>query len=632
MKRNVLMFSALAVTAFALASALPTGQRQAAGFTSDDTTVVVRRMYEGLDPDMWGTDASPDGRYITQTHWASGDLAVLDLLTGERRRVTAKPDGWAEDSYATQSKFAPDGKAIAYVWSIGSEYQIRVIDVDGSNERIVLPGDPNSRDWPELHDWSPDGTHLLLTYYERKDGKMLLVDIDDGETRTLIDFPEGHGPSAAGFSPDGRYVAFDMNTELRSAERPRPAGVDLYLISVDGGREVRLLSGPTTDRFLGWSPTGGDIIFHSNRSFTEGVWRLSIREGQAVGDPQLVKGDLWQMKLVGVSQGRLFYGIVTQRQQLYTAGIDLTQGRLTTPAASVEDQPESQVGAAAWSQDGLMLAYATGVSEPGQTPKLVIRSVGGEQAQELPSPFSRVLRLWWGPNRDRLIVSGRAAGDQDWRGLSQVDLNTGVTSRYLNSNGVKRWAALTADRRVAYYSEWNGPGGSPPAHFLKRHDLETGAIEHIAGLDTLLTGLMIVRMTDLSPDERSLAFQSYNRRTEKWTIGVVSVITGEARELAIHDRQTFDPNDPNDRDVVCRMIAWTADGQSIIYARAVTGQLDCTIYRVPAAGGQTEPVGKMPDHRGASLTTDRSRIAFEHGEPRGEIWMMDNIPWGRDSP
>lgn len=80
-------------------------------------------------------------------------------------------------------------------------------------------------------------------------------------------------------------------------------------------------------------------------------------------------------------------------------------------------------------------------------------------------------------------------------------------------------------------------------------------------------------------NKRSLAFQSFNRESADWTIGVVSTVTGGLRKLKRHPFQVSDPNDP---DVVCRMITWTADGQSIVYARAVTGQLDYTVFRVPA--------------------------------------------------
>jgi hypothetical protein len=626
MKRNVMMFSALAATALVLASALPSTQHDAASrAVADDPGVVVRRMYEGSRPDMWGRDVSPDGRYATQTAWETGDLVVLDLLTGKRRRVTAKPKGWETDAYAAQSQFSPDGKAIAYVWYGDGDYEIRVIDIDGSNERVVVPGNPAVADWPDLHDWSPDGTQLLVTNYVEDVATMLLIDVASGTTKTLTEFPKLSGPGGAGFSATGRYVAFDLDTKRSAANQPAVGDADVYLIPVGGDRQIQLLGGPTNDRFLGWSPTGEEILFHSDRDLTEGVWRLTTRDGRAVGEPVLVQGDLWRMQRIGVSNGRLFYGIHTQRRELYTAGIDLTRGRLINPLPVREGTRNELVGPSAWSADGLMLAYmrAGRASDPH---KVIIRSVDGEQAREIPSVISRAY-LWWGSNQDQLIAYGRAGDDRDWRGLLQIDLRTGNTTRYLESEGVVRWAELTRDQKTAYYAEWDRAG----SHFLKRHDLETGTVEHIARLDTMLTGLMIMRFTDLSPDERSLAFQSFNRRTKEWTVGTISLKTGQARALAVHDRQVSDPDDPNDPDVHCRMIVWTVDGERIVYARAVTGQRHCTIYSVPVAGGAAEAIGRMPSHTYASLTHDQSRIAFLHGEVRGEIWMMDEIPWGGDS-
>ncbi len=631
MKRNALVFFALAVTVFALASTIPVGPQQATGFISGkDTTVVLRRMYEGQNPDTWGADASPDGRYITQTDWGTGDLAVLDLLTGESRHVTAKPNGWSDDSYSESAQFSPDGLAIAYVWWSDDDYDVRIIDIDGSNERIVLPRDPDRKTWHYLHDWSPDGKHLLDYFCHRGEAgggpcDLRLIDVKDGSTQVLNVAAKGQTDRIAGFSPDGRYVAFSMNSRDRSDFSIKDA--NLYVMPVDGGRVQVLLSGPQHDEFLGWSPTGGDILFKSDRDLTEGVWRLPVRDGQVAGEAELVKGGLWQLTRVGVSNGRLFYGITSQHQELFTAGFDMSRGRLTSPPATLENPPGAVVGLAAWSQDGELLAhvrYPHGIG--AGDPVLVVRSVDGEQARLIPSPFTPARRIWWGTNVDRLIAHGPTASDRRWRGLSQIDLATGESSRYLKSEGVARWATLTADRKTAYYAEWNNPSPDP-AHFLKRHNLVTGEVENIARLDTLLTGLMIMRTTELSSDEQLLAFQSYNRETEEWTIGVISTGTGEARELARHSKQVSDANDP---DVMCRLVAWTPDGQSIVYTRAETGQRDCTIYRVPAARGEVESLGSMPSQEEVLLTPDQTRIAFKHGERRGELWMMDNMQWSSD--
>ena len=55
---------------------------------------------------------------MTQTDWDTGDLAVLDLLTGQKRQVTDNGDEGYAPSYGFNESacFSPDGQRIAYVW------------------------------------------------------------------------------------------------------------------------------------------------------------------------------------------------------------------------------------------------------------------------------------------------------------------------------------------------------------------------------------------------------------------------------------------------------------------------------------------------------------------------------------
>ena len=49
------------------------------------------------------------------------------------------------------------------------------------------------------------------------------------------------------FSPDGKYLAYDLpeadNTEKR----------DVFVIAVDGSREIPVAASPSEDTFAGWS-------------------------------------------------------------------------------------------------------------------------------------------------------------------------------------------------------------------------------------------------------------------------------------------------------------------------------------------------------------------------------------------
>ncbi len=122
----------------------------AAAALDQERGLVVQRLWVGTEPDFWASAPSPDGRYVSEIDWITGDLAVLDLLTGQLRRVTDKGPWDQVIEWAEMSAFSPDGQQLAYsywnedLWG----YEIRIIDVDGSNGRALLPHCSRSRGIP----------------------------------------------------------------------------------------------------------------------------------------------------------------------------------------------------------------------------------------------------------------------------------------------------------------------------------------------------------------------------------------------------------------------------------------------------------------------------------------------------
>jgi dipeptidyl aminopeptidase/acylaminoacyl peptidase len=54
----------------------------------------------------------------------------------------------------------------------------------------------------------------------------------------------------------------------------------------------------------------------------------------------------------------------------------------------------------------------------------------------------------------------------------------------------------------------------------------------------------------------------------------------------------------------------------------------CKVYRVPVAGGEPSFVGAIPPHGPPStwaLSPDDSRLVFQTGEDRGEIWILQGL-------
>jgi len=97
-----------------------------------DIEFKIRKLWEGADVDITGS-VSPDGRYVSYTDLTSGDLAVRELATGQKRRLTTNPE---RSAWTGSSVFSPDGKQIAFSWSVW-DTELRVIGLDGSNLRTL---------------------------------------------------------------------------------------------------------------------------------------------------------------------------------------------------------------------------------------------------------------------------------------------------------------------------------------------------------------------------------------------------------------------------------------------------------------------------------------------------------------
>ena len=128
----------------------------------DDTRVVARQVWAADDVEPFGAP-SADGRQYAYIDQTSGNLAIRDLTTGERRQLTHATT--AADGYGFSPVMSPDGRHIAYSWwkDGGS---IRVIGTDGSRPRVLFqkPG--------MLVDalrWSPNGRQIAAV--DRRHGR-----------------------------------------------------------------------------------------------------------------------------------------------------------------------------------------------------------------------------------------------------------------------------------------------------------------------------------------------------------------------------------------------------------------------------------------------------------------------------
>ena len=92
------------------------------------------------------------------------------------------------------------------------------------------------------YDWSPDGKWIAVGISRKDDtGQIGLIGVQDGSLRVLksLDWKE---PTKIFFSPDGKYIAYDLMVTDSSDER------HVFVMAVDGSREAAVVAHPESKR------------------------------------------------------------------------------------------------------------------------------------------------------------------------------------------------------------------------------------------------------------------------------------------------------------------------------------------------------------------------------------------------
>ncbi|MFW6010860.1 MAG: hypothetical protein ACOC9H_02965, partial [Gemmatimonadota bacterium] len=571
---------------------------------------------------------SPDGRYLTDVDWETGDLAVRDLTTGERRRITDKGPWSASDDYAEYGVFSPDGGRIAYSWYRGrlgrpegsqDGYELRSIGVDGGDMRVHLPASDDVT-WVITQDWSPDGSTILVVVARADRTTQLGLVSPADDSYRILKSTDWRRPLTASFSPDGRWIAFDFPPDPESHER------DVFALAADGSREIPLVEGPGHDRLMGWLPDGSGILFHRESEGSKSLLLQRVRDGQPMGRPELVKGDVWSIDPFGFSRDAFFYGTHIARPQVHVANVDLDADRGLSAPEPVVRLTEPRTRSAAWSPDGQSLAYLSPVHDRGGV-HLVVQSLRGEVVKRILLPLDPVGNLTWTANGPVLAGANRDGEPALWR----VSLETGelqkVMGIHADAGGVADLvrSRISPDGSTVYYRRRVDAGSSDPERVTSREGERAELVAHdvASGTERLMGRLGRAQRISVSPDGSLLAFNGFGPDEGPQGLWVWPTDSGTPRLIhprrpgrgALGNRGTL-PFTPDGRYVL--WVEWDADQDPEGHTR--------TIYRIPVDGSGAEPLMEIElEGTELAVSPDGRRIAFGGGEPRGEIWRLSGF-------
>lgn len=570
-----------------------------------DKEFKIRKVWGGRDVDTFGAP-SPDGRYLSYVDWNTGDLAIRELATGKKRRLTNKGSWFKSPELALFSRWSPDSKKIVYNWCNKDDFfELHIIGLDDLTPRVLYRNEevPYVQAW----DWSPDGKHIFALLKRKETFQAGLISVADGYVNVLVTVKELPNIEArrAFFSPDGRYIVYYLPQIEGSLE------CDIFLLSIDGKHESRLIEHPADDFPLCWSPDGKSLFFASDRTGTLDAWVIQVVDNKPQGRPKLIRKDIGQFWPMGTTRkGSFYYGIHFRMDDVYIATFDPQTGKILSQPEKATQRFEGSNTSPDWSPDGKYLAY---ISSRGPRPisrdVLCIRSIETGEERELLPKLGGFGYPRWSPDGQFISVEGKDKLNR--QGIFRVDVQTGDVAPIGPIESYKvifshRWSK---DGKSIIYSR-NVPDSKNTRILV--HNLETGQEKELPGAPSNAKDI------DISPDGRWLAL--INRERNK-VLKVMPVSGGESRELHSWEDEVF---------WLIESPAWTADGRYILLPkRGPDPDSRWDLWRISVDGGEPEKTGiVMVYPRHFSVHPDGRRIAFysrgfETKSP--EVWVMENF-------
>jgi Tol biopolymer transport system component len=530
---------------------------------------------------------SPDGRHVAYSD--NYTVYLHDLAAVSARRLVIAGDARV---HAKQLAFARDGTRLFYTWRDNrtESDELRAVDVSAAgvteprvlfrNDEIPVIMHPSA---------SPDGKLIAANLVHRDRSVQIgLISTADGSFRVLKSI-DWQGTGRLAFSPDSRYLGFDLAVETGNRQR------DLLVLAVDGGGGGVVASSPYEDRMVGWSHGGRRLLFFSDRLGTSRLWSVAVANAKAEGPPELIQPPVpWSPGAMMSSSGTLFYGTVEDVSRAQIASFDFASGQfLSTPVdLAISGHPP------VWSPDGKAVAYVSS--------GITIRSLDTGRVRQLRPALVYFSELRWSPDGRALAVNGTDANGR--KGIYGIDTGTGDVSPLVPTidlgaePSVVGWSQT--GKSIFFSRAWSS--GTDKAVAVFERDLSSGAEREVirrAGLGS----------ASLSPDGQYVGAVFTNQADGSHGVVLVRTAGSEERILLVDKSATS-------------LAMWSPDSRAFfVMKRTADGNQE--LWRLPLDGGQPRKTDVALKTVGAfSVHPDGRQIGLVAGIRKAtQIWKVENV-------
>ncbi|MEP7117505.1 MAG: S9 family peptidase [Acidobacteriota bacterium] len=356
---------------------------------------------------QWSPDGTRIAYTVTNNDGPGGPYSQLWLLTVATGQSVRVGD---DASRGSQPLWAPDGKSLAYVGSVGGKAGLIICAADGSAAqwKTEMTGTNSSAltNTGRTLAWSPD-------------------------SQTLAYVHAMPGPEAADATGDPIYItrflykptASEGNTRFNDNLR-----LHLFLLDLATGRTRQLTDGIHDEHSIDWSPTGDEIAFVSNREpdadqfFNNDLFVIRAGTGAIRRLTTTESAEYWPTwspdgtRLAFEATKRGITDLETQMEDTHVWSIDADGGNRREVGAAIDNRQ----GPPQWAADGRSLFFT--VQERGLV-RLYKVPAGGGAGQAVVAERGTVGQFDIGP-ADRIAYAFSGTHD-----LAQLFVLTGAERR-----------------------------------------------------------------------------------------------------------------------------------------------------------------------------------------------------------
>lgn len=186
------------------------------------------------------------------------NLKLIIRDAGGREAVFDPGGGFAG---VRRPSFHPTGERVCFAIPTSTGQEIASVGRDGKDRKTLTAGGINN--WPA---YSPDGKRIAFCSSRDGDFDLYVMNADGTGVKRVVKL-EGM-QSRPAWSPDGKRLAFTWNRE---------GNYDIYAVNLDGSGLTRLTDSPERDDYATWHPDGKSVVFVGERNGKFDLYRVEVK-------------------------------------------------------------------------------------------------------------------------------------------------------------------------------------------------------------------------------------------------------------------------------------------------------------------------------------------------------------------